>query len=89
MDLFVTKIRVSSVDPGAVETNFSRVRFKGDEERAASIYEGMEPLTAEDIAEAVHYCASRPVHINISEMIIMPTDQASISMIARKAKNPA
>lgn len=84
MDLFGTKIRVSSVDPGAVETNFSQVRFKGDSERAAKVYEGFDPLTAHDIADAVLYCATRPLHVNVSEIIIMPTDQAAATMIARK-----
>lgn len=83
MDLFGTKIRVSTVDPGAVETNFSAVRFKGDTERAKAVYEGMEALTPDDIADAVLYCASRPPHINISEVIVMPTDQASPTMISR------
>ena len=82
-DLFGTKIRVSSVDPGAVITNFSQVRFKGDEERAAAVYEGMEALTPNDVADAVLYCASRPPHVNISELIIMPTDQATVTMVAR------
>jgi NADP-dependent 3-hydroxy acid dehydrogenase YdfG len=85
MDLFGTKIRVSTVDPGAVESNFSLVRFKGDEKRAAAVYEGMEPLTPEDIAETVLYCATRPPHVNISEVIIMPTDQASATMVARQS----
>lgn len=84
MDLFGTKIRVSSVDPGAVETNFSLVRFKGDTERAAAVYAGMEALTAEDIAETVVFCATRPAHVNISEVLIMPTDQAAATMVARK-----
>jgi 3-hydroxy acid dehydrogenase/malonic semialdehyde reductase len=84
MDLLGKKIRVSSVDPGAVETNFSVVRFKGDEHRAAAVYEGMTPLSAEDVADAVVYCASCPVHVNISEIIIMPTDQAAAGMISRK-----
>ena len=83
MDLFGTKIRVSSVDPGAVHTNFSEVRFKGDKARAAALYEGFEPLTGEDVANAVVYCASCPPHVNISEIIIMPTDQASMTMINR------
>lgn len=85
MDLFGTKIRVSSIDPGAVETNFSLVRFKGDAKRAAAVYEGMEPLTPKDVADAVLYCATRPPHVNISEIIIMPTDQAAATMVARKA----
>lgn len=84
MDLFGTKIRVSTVDPGAAETNFSNVRFKGDTKRAAAVYEGMEALTADDIADAVLYCVTRPPHVDISEMIIMPTDQASIMMVSRK-----
>lgn len=83
MDLFGTKIRVSSVDPGAVHTNFSEVRFKGDKARATALYEGFEPLTGEDVANAVVYCASCPPHVNIAEIIIMPTDQASMTMINR------
>jgi NADP-dependent 3-hydroxy acid dehydrogenase YdfG len=86
MDLFGTKVRVSTVDPGAVETNFSTVRFKGDATRAASVYEGMEPLTPHDIADAVLYCATRPPHVNISEIIIMPTDQAAATMVHRKVE---
>lgn len=84
LDLLGTKIRVSTVDPGAVETNFSVVRFKGDTKRAAALYEGMDALTPNDVADAVLYCASRPPHINISEVIIMPTDQASVTMVSRK-----
>ena len=79
-------IRVSSVDPGAVETEFSQVRFKGDEERAASVYEGYEPLQADDIADAVIYCATRPPHVNISEVLIMPTAQAAASMTYKQKK---
>ena len=88
MDLQGTNIRVSTVDPGAVETNFSLVRFKGDEKRAAAVYAGMQPLTPEDIADTVFYCANRPPHINISEIIILPTDQTVMthSVMARKEK---
>ncbi len=86
MDLLGTKIRVSTVDPGAVETNFSAVRFKGDTKRAAAVYEGMEPLRPDDVADAVVYCATRPLHVNISEIIIMPTDQASATMMSRKGQ---
>jgi 3-hydroxy acid dehydrogenase/malonic semialdehyde reductase len=85
MDLLGTHIRVTTVDPGAVVTNFSKTRFKGDEARAAAVYEGMQPLTPDDIADAVHYCATRKPHVNISELIIMPTDQASVTQIARKS----
>lgn len=84
MDLFGTKIRVSTVDPGAVETNFSLVRFKGDETRAAAVYEGTTPLKPDDVADAVFYCASRSPHINISEIIIMPTAQAAATMTFRE-----
>lgn len=84
MDLLGTNIRVSSVDPGAVETNFSNVRFKGDAERAAKVYEGFAPLKAQDIADAIFYCATRPAHVNVSDIIVMPTAQAAIGMIARK-----
>jgi 3-hydroxy acid dehydrogenase/malonic semialdehyde reductase len=83
MDLLGTKIRVSTVSPGAVETNFSVVRFKGDAARAAAIYEGMEALTPADVANAVIYCAASPAHVNISEVVIMPTDQACATMVAR------
>jgi NADP-dependent 3-hydroxy acid dehydrogenase YdfG len=85
MDLFGSKIRVSSIDPGAVETNFSLVRFKGDVEKAAAVYQGMDPLTPDDIADTILYCVTRPSHINISEIIIMPTDQAAATMVARKS----
>lgn len=84
MDLFGKKIRVSTIDPGAVETNFSMVRFKGNVERAKAVYKGMDPLNPEDVADAVLYCATRPTHVNISEVIIMPTDQASATMVARR-----
>jgi len=84
LDLFGTKIRVSTVSPGAVETNFSVVRFKGDEQRAAAVYEGAEVLTPEDVADAVIYCATRKPHINISEVLIMPTAQAAATMMLRK-----
>ena len=88
LDLFGTKIRVSTVDPGAVETNFSAVRFKGDTTRAAAVYEGMEPLKPEDVADAVFYCASCPPHVNISEIIIMPTVQAAATMTFRQSTEP-
>lgn len=84
-DLLGTNIRVSSVDPGAVETEFSLVRFKGDAKRAAAVYEGFEPLSALDVADAVLYCASRPPHVNVSEMLITPTAQAAATMTAKKS----
>lgn len=84
MDLFGTKIRVSTVDPGAVESNFSMVRFKGDTKRAAAVYEGMEPLKPADVADAVLYCVTRPPHVNISEILMMPTAQAAANMTFRE-----
>ncbi|MDX1741600.1 MAG: SDR family NAD(P)-dependent oxidoreductase, partial [Rhodothermales bacterium] len=83
MDLHGTGVRVSSVDPGLVETEFSEVRFDGDRERAATVYRGMAPLTPEDVADAVLYCIRRPAHVNISEIILMPTDQSSSTMVRR------
>lgn len=84
MDLLGTGIRVSEIDPGAVETEFSLVRFHGDAKRAAAVYKGMQPLTAEDVASTVIYCAACPPHVNISEIRIMPTDQASATMVHRE-----
>jgi len=84
LDVIDKGIRVSSVDPGLVETEFSIVRFSGDEERAKNVYSGIEPLTAEDIAEAVLFCADRPVHVNINEVILTPVAQASATLVHRK-----
>lgn len=83
IDLHGTRVRVSTVDPGIVETDFSLVRFSGDQERADSVYSTTEPLTPEDVAQAVYWCASRPAHVNISEIILMPVLQSSSSMIKR------
>ncbi len=80
-----TPIRVSEVAPGMVETEFSVVRVHGDKERAGKVYQGLTPLSPDDIAEAVVWCATRPPHVNISEMIVMPTAQASTTMVHRKA----
>ena len=82
-DLHGSPIRVSSVDPGLVETNFSNIRFRGDTDRAASTYENMTPLTPDDVAEIVVFCASRPAHINIADVIVMPTDQSAATMVYR------
>ena len=87
LDLFGTKVRISTVDPGMVETNLSMVRFKGDAQRAAAVYEGVEALSADDIADAIIYCATRPLHVNVNEIIIMPTQQVSATMTYRDIKD--
>jgi 3-hydroxy acid dehydrogenase / malonic semialdehyde reductase len=84
LELNGTGIRVSTVDPGLAETEFSVVRFKGDAERARKVYQGMIPLTPEDIAETLVWVASRPPHVNIDELLIKPTDQASMQKIYRR-----
>jgi 3-hydroxy acid dehydrogenase / malonic semialdehyde reductase len=84
MDLLGTAVRVSSVDPGLVETEFSKVRFHGDTERASKAYAGMTPLRPEDVAEIVVFCATRPTHVNIGELLVTPTDQATVSMVHRR-----
>jgi 3-hydroxy acid dehydrogenase / malonic semialdehyde reductase len=84
MDVLDKNIKVSTVDPGLVETEFSIVRFSGDVKRAKSVYNGITPLTGEDIADAVVYCATRPEHVNINEIILTPIAQASPTMVHRK-----
>ena len=84
LDLLGTPIRVSSVDPGLVETEFSQVRFHGDNQRADKVYQGMTPLTGKDIAEIVLFCATRPAHVNLSDIIVFPTDQSSATMVDRQ-----
>lgn len=80
-DLLGTHLRVSSIDPGAVETEFSRVRFHGDEERAAAVYRGYKPLSPEDIAETILFVVNAPEHVNVQRVVIMPTDQRSSFLI--------
>lgn len=77
IDLLKHQIKVTAIHPGAVETEFSNVRFKGDEERAKAVYKGYQPLVADDIANVVYYCASLPQHVCINELVISPTAQAS------------
>src|SRR5690606_32017236 len=77
IDLYPYNIKVTSVEPGAVETEFSVVRFKGDRERAKKVYEGFTPLSAEDVAEAIWFAASRPPHVNVNDLLLMPTAQAT------------
>ena len=85
MDLVDTPIRVSTIDPGLVETEFSVVRFHGDAPRAAKVYAGLEPLTAADVAEVVLFCASRPAHVNLAEVLLLPSAQASATLVHRQS----
>lgn len=82
-DLLGTPVRVSSVDPGLVETEFSQVRFRGDTERAKKVYQGLTPLTPADVADVIFFCVTRPPHVNISEVLLMPTDQAGSMLFNR------
>lgn len=86
LDLLGTAIRVSEVDPGAVETEFSEVRWQ-DKDKAKKFYQGFDPLVAEDIADAVVYCATRPLHVNVSELVVFPQAQASITDIYRQGES--
>jgi len=84
IDLLPHNIRVSSIAPGMVETEFSLVRFKGDENKAEQVYEGFEPLKADDIAESLLFIATRPEHVSINDILIMPSAQASARDVSRK-----
>ncbi len=81
-------IRVTEIDPGLVETEFSLVRFAGDSERARKVYEGMTPLVAEDVADAVVWAATRPPHVNIDQILLKPRDQARADKVHRKGNSP-
>ena len=83
MDLNSYGIRVGAIHPGAVETEFSEVRFKGDTDRAANVYKGFDPLRAEDIADIIHFVVSRPYHVNIADLIVLPTAQAAATILKR------
>lgn len=84
MDLFKDNIQVTNIAPGAVETEFSLVRFKGDHKKADSTYEGYSPLTGEDIADVIYYSASRPAHVSINDIVITPKAQASAYLFNKK-----
>ena len=84
IDLLPYGIKVTAIHPGAVETEFSEVRFHGDKERAKKVYEGLVPLVADDVAETIWFVASRPPHVNINELILVPTAQASGTIFHRK-----
>jgi len=81
IDMVEHGIKVTQIAPGAVETEFSNVRFKGDDAKADAVYKGFEPLHPEDIADAVFYCANLPAHVNINDLLIMPTAQANSGII--------
>ncbi|MFC3199437.1 SDR family NAD(P)-dependent oxidoreductase [Parapedobacter deserti] len=84
IDLLDKHIKVTAVHPGMVETEFSEIRFKGDRERATAVYKNIEPLVAADVADAVWFAASRPKHVNINDMIIMPTVQANATTVVKE-----
>jgi len=84
MDLNQYGIRVGAINPGMVDTEFSEVRFKGDTERASNVYKGFEPLKAEDIADVIHFVVSRPYHVNIADLLILPTAQASATIVNKQ-----
>lgn len=86
LDLNGTGVRVGSIDPGMVDTEFSEVRFRGDVDRAKAVYKGMVPLTAADVAEIVVFAATRPPHVSIAELLVLPTDQASAMLIHRRGE---
>jgi NADP-dependent 3-hydroxy acid dehydrogenase YdfG len=84
IDVANTAVRVTNLKPGLVETNFSNVRFRGDTDRAAKLYQGIKPLTGDDIADVAVYAANAPAHVQIAEVLILATHQASGSVIVRK-----
>ncbi|MCL6493333.1 MAG: SDR family oxidoreductase [Ignavibacterium sp.] len=84
IDVLEKGIKVTSVDPGMVETEFSKVRFHGDEQRAKRVYEGLQPLTPDDVADAVIFAATRPRHVNINQIVLTPLAQASSNFVYRK-----
>lgn len=84
IDVAHTRVRVTNIKPGLVETNFSKVRFHGDEKRADGVYRGIKPLTGDDIADVVLYAAQAPEHVQIAEVLVLATHQASGSVICRK-----
>ena len=83
IDLNPFGIRVGAIHPGMVDTEFSQVRFKGDVERAANVYKGFDPLQAENIADIIHFVLSRPYHVNIADLVVMPTAQAMVGIVKR------
>ena len=87
LELVGKPVRITEISPGLVETEFARVRFEGDEQRAAKVYEGIEPLTPEDVADSIAWAVTRPPHVDIDEIVLRPVAQAASTIIARR--NPA
>ena len=87
LELLGEPVRVTDIAPGLVETEFSLVRFAGDAERAAAVYRGLTPLTAEDIADCIVWAATRPSHVNIDEIVVRPRDQATATLVNRRDPN--
>lgn len=85
-DVLGTNVRVTDIQPGLCKTEFSEVRFKGDKQRAEAVYEGTEPLTAEDIADAIHWCVTRPAHVNVNVIQLMPVCQAFGPLAVKRKK---
>jgi NADP-dependent 3-hydroxy acid dehydrogenase YdfG len=85
IDLNGSAVRVTSIDPGMVETDFSRIRFRGDEERAAKTYQNVDPLQAEDVADAIAWAATRPAHVSIQTVVLTPTAQANPFVLTRRS----
>ncbi len=83
-DLLGTAVRVSTIEPGMVETEFSEVRYRGDRERARKVYAGMTPMTPDDVADVVLFCLTRPAHVNLSEVVMLATDQAAAATVYRR-----
>ena len=84
LDVAGTPLRVSAVDPGFVETEFSEVRFHGDRARAKAVYQGFKPLSADDVADAIAYMVNLPEHVNIPDLIIVPTAQRNVYVVDRE-----
>jgi NADP-dependent 3-hydroxy acid dehydrogenase YdfG len=87
LELLGKPVRVTEIDPGMVETEFSRVRFRGDQEKASAVYRGMQPLTAEDVADCVVWAATRPSHVNVDEIVVRPRDQATAHHVHRRPES--
>jgi NADP-dependent 3-hydroxy acid dehydrogenase YdfG len=85
LELLGEPIRVTEIEPGMVETEFSLVRFKGDQARADAVYQGMKPLTGADVADCIIWAVTRPPHVNVDEMVVRPIAQATTRDVARKA----